>query len=140
MACELCAAPGGHLVWSDAQWRVVRVDDADFPAFYRVIAQRHVAEFSQLPAVERQRCTDLVCAVEHALITQLRPTKVNLASLGNMVAHLHWHVLARFDWDSHFPQPIWGVRQRDVQPSAALRLARGLPELDAQVVGAIQKA
>ncbi|HJW11536.1 MAG TPA: HIT family protein [Albitalea sp.] len=138
MGCELCDAPGGVLLWSDAQWRVVRVDDAAFPAFYRVIAQHHVAEFSQLLAPERQRCMDLVCAIERTLIEQLHPTKVNLAALGNMVPHLHWHVIARFDWDSHFPQPIWGARQRDVQPSPASRLGVDLSDLDAQVTSALR--
>lgn len=138
MSCELCDRPGGVLLWSDAQWRVVRVDDAAFPAFYRVIAQHHVAEFSQLLAPERQRCMDLVCAIERTLIEQLHPTKVNLAALGNMVPHLHWHVIARFDWDSHFPQPIWGARQRDVQPSPASRLGVDLSDLDAQVTSALR--
>ncbi|WP_372528437.1 HIT family protein [Piscinibacter sp.] len=128
------------LLWSDAHWRVVRVDDAGFPAFYRVISQHHVAEFSQLLAPERQRCMGLVCAVERTLIEQLHPTKVNLAALGNVVPHLHWHVIARFDWDSHFPQPIWGARQRDVPAGAAARLRIGLAELDAFVAGALALA
>ena len=138
MSCELCDRPGGVLLWSDAQWRVVRVDDAAFPAFYRVIAQHHVAEFSQLLAPERQRCMDLVCAIERTLIERLHPTKVNLAALGNVVPHLHWHVIARFEWDSHFPQPIWGSRQRDVQPSPASRLDVDFSDLDAQVTTALR--
>ncbi|MCD8514932.1 MAG: HIT domain-containing protein, partial [Burkholderiaceae bacterium] len=47
------------------------------------------------------------------------PTKVNLASLGNVVPHLHWHVMARYDWDSRFPAPIWAPAQR-VAPSAPM--------------------
>jgi diadenosine tetraphosphate (Ap4A) HIT family hydrolase len=70
----------------------------------------------------------------------LAPTKINLAALGNMVPHLHWHVIARFDWDSHFPQPIWGTRQRDVQPPAAERLARPLTGLDERVAAALSRA
>jgi diadenosine tetraphosphate (Ap4A) HIT family hydrolase len=50
-----------------------------------------------------------------------------------MVPHLHWHVIARFDWDSHFPQPIWGSRQREPQPAAGDRLPLSLTDLDAQV-------
>jgi diadenosine tetraphosphate (Ap4A) HIT family hydrolase len=135
--CELCTGAGGVLVWSGAAWRVVRVPDVRFPAYYRVIANHHVGEFSQLLAHERQRCMDLVCAVERALVECLRPSKVNLAALGNMVPHLHWHVVARFAWDSHFPQPIWGAAQRDVAPQPAARLALTLDELDAAVVKAL---
>lgn len=135
--CELCSAAGGHLVAQGADWRVIRVADADFPAFYRVVWSAHVAEFTDLDAVARSRCMNVVAAVEGALREQLAPTKVNLASLGNMVAHLHWHVIARFDWDSHFPQPVWGARQREVSPPAVARLPVPPEKLDAAVRDAL---
>ncbi|MFT3664447.1 HIT family protein [Piscinibacter sp.] len=136
--CVLCHEAGGVPLWQDAAWRVIRAEDADFPAFYRVIARHHVGEFSALLAPERARCMDLVCAVERVLIEQLRPAKVNLAALGNMVPHLHWHVVARFAWDSHFPQAVWGARQREVAGGAAARLGAPLAELDARVVEALR--
>jgi diadenosine tetraphosphate (Ap4A) HIT family hydrolase len=136
--CVLCREHTGVPVWNDADWRVIRAEDADFPAFYRVIARHHVAEFSALLAPERQRCMDLVCAIERVLIEQLQPTKINLAALGNMVAHLHWHVIARFDWDSHFPQAVWGARQREVAGMATDRLAVAPAELDRLVRAALE--
>jgi diadenosine tetraphosphate (Ap4A) HIT family hydrolase len=138
--CELCALAGGRLLWSADAWRVVRVEDAAFPAFYRVVSNHHVAEFSELLAPERRRCMDLVCAVERALIDTLRPTKVNLAALGNVVPHLHWHVVARFDWDSRFPAPIWAPPQREPDPPAAARLACPLDALDDAVLAALRLA
>lgn len=138
--CELCHAAGGLLVWSNRDWRVVRVEDTAFPAFYRVVCKHHVAEFSSLPLPQRDRCMALVCAVERTLIECIHPTKVNLAALGNVVPHLHWHVVARFDWDSHFPQPIWGARQREVSSQAVERLPLALPDLDGAVVRALHAA
>lgn len=136
--CALCNEATGVPLWQDGAWRVIRVEDADFPAFYRVITRHHVSEFSALLAPERARCMELVCAVERVLIEQLQPTKINLAALGNMVPHLHWHVIARFEWDSHFPQPVWGTRQREPAGGAAARLALPLAELDARVVEALR--
>ncbi len=132
--CELCAA-GGSAAWTevaaDDRLRVVRVLDApEFPAFYRVIWRDHVAELSDLSEADRAHCLSVVVAVERVLREQLAPTKINLAALGNMVPHLHWHVIGRFDWDSHFPQPIWGARQREVLPPAAGRLRQPLNKLD----------
>ena len=138
--CELCRQPGGTLVWSDADWRVVRVDDAAFPAYYRVICNHHVGEFSALLAPERQRCMELVCAVERVLVERVRPTKVNLASLGNIVAHLHWHVIARFEADSHFPQPVWGTAQRTPATAPMSWLGICLEELDEFVRAAVAVA
>lgn len=136
--CVLCTQATGVPLWHDDAWRVIRVQDADFPAFYRVIARHHVAEFSALLAPERARCMDLVCAIERVLIEQLRPAKINLAALGNMVPHLHWHVIARFEWDSHFPQAVWGLRQREVPAGAQGRLDCSIEDLDALVVEALQ--
>jgi len=135
--CELCEQPGGVLVATGPAWRVIRVVDVDFPAFYRVVWTDHVAEFTDLPPSDRAACMDVVARVEAVLRQRLSPTKVNLAALGNMVPHLHWHVIARFSWDSHFPQPVWGTRQRDVTPLAADRLAVPLESLDADVRAAV---
>ena len=132
-ACALCQTDGGLLVWRGDKLRVIRADEEaekGFPAFYRVVWNGHAAEFSDLSPPERQHCMEAVAVVEQALREQLAPTKINLAALGNMVPHLHWHVLARFDWDSHFPAPVWAAAQRarDLQREQAVR-AR-LPALE----------
>ncbi len=142
--CELCAAQS-PAAWAEVaaseRLRVVRVLDApEFPGFYRVIWRDHVAELSDLAPADRAHCLDTVVAVEQALRQTLRPTKINLAALGNMVPHLHWHVIARFDWDSHFPQPIWGQRQREPRPTAAERLEQPMTMLDQSVREAVQAA
>lgn len=129
--CELCLAPGGLPLWSDADWRLIRVVDDAFPGFYRLVSNRHVAEFSQLPPAARQRCMELLAWAEALVIRHLRPNKVNLASLGNMVPHLHWHLVARFDWDSHFPSPIWAAPRRPAAQDRLQALRAQLPALDA---------
>ena len=136
-SCELCGLVGGLPVWARDDLRVVRVEDPAFPAFYRVIWNEHVAEFSDLAAADRHRCLDVVAIVELTLRRQLAPTKVNLASLGNMTPHLHWHVIARFDWDSHFPHPIWAPAQRDADVTRMQRLRASLTDLDRAVGAAL---
>ncbi|RYF74200.1 MAG: HIT family protein, partial [Comamonadaceae bacterium] len=103
--CPLCDTLGGRLVYQGRVFRVIHANEAGFPAFYRVVWQSHVAEFSDLPPTERPLCMEAVTAVERALRATLAPAKINLAALGNMVPHLHWHVIARFEGDSHFPAP-----------------------------------
>ena len=68
--------------------------------------------------------------VERTLRDVLEPTKINLAALGNVVPHLHWHVIARFDWDSHFPAPVWAQALREAAPQrlGALQQRRGVLE------------
>ena len=135
--CELCREAGGVLVFQAAQWRVIRAQDAAFPAFYRVVWRAHVAEWTDLTLADQATLMGVVGSVERVLRDALAPTKINLASLGNVVPHLHWHVIARFDWDSHFPAPVWAAPARDVTPAPAARLRVPLPELDARVARAV---
>jgi diadenosine tetraphosphate (Ap4A) HIT family hydrolase len=129
----LCTASHENLIWQGEQLRVIRADDAHFPAFYRVIWQQHAAEFSDLCAAERASCMAAVVAVEQVLRTQLTPHKVNLASLGNMVPHVHWHVIARFEWDTHFPQPIWAPPQRPPNMPKLQQLGGKIETTDAAI-------
>jgi diadenosine tetraphosphate (Ap4A) HIT family hydrolase len=121
-ACELCFADGGSLVVRNELLRVVLVDDPDYPGYARVIVNAHVKEMTDLDAPALARVMAAVYAVEDALRAVLAPDKINLASFGNVVPHLHWHVIPRFVDDAHFPQPIWGVRQRE--PAAEKLAAR----------------
>lgn len=111
--CELCETTGGELLWQDAFCRVILVADKDYPGFCRVIWHEHIKEMSDLTTVQQNRMMRVVFAVEAAVRDTLKPDKINLASLGNMVPHLHWHVIPRFKEDKHFPNPIWGEAQRE---------------------------
>lgn len=135
-ACELCEQEGGIAVFRNDTLRVIRAQDADHPAFYRVIWNAHVAEWTDLPPPDRSRIMQAVAKVETVLREQLQPTKVNLASLGNVVPHLHWHVIARFDWDARWPAPVWAPKQKEVD-DATSRLALTLPQLDERVASAL---
>ena len=118
--CELCNQVGGTLLWQDETCRVVRVEDADYPGFCRVIWKLHVKEMTDLSAAERGHLMAIVFAVEAVVREVMRPDKINLASLGNLTPHLHWHVIPRYQHDKHFPQPIWGVPQREGESTCPL--------------------
>lgn len=149
LVCPLCAHEGGVLLLRQHKLRVVRVAGAPdaalqpgvqpealaeaFPAFYRVIWNAHVAEWSDLSQAEQGLCMRAVSAVERVLRRQLQPSKINLAALGNVVPHLHWHVLARFDWDSHFPAPVWAAALRPADAARLLELRQRLPACDAAI-------
>lgn len=110
--CELCKTDGGTIVLANEWLRVTLVDEPSYPGYVRVIWNDHVREMSELEDDERLRLMKTVFAVESAQREVLAPLKINLASLGNMTPHLHWHVIARFADDLHFPQPVWGASQR----------------------------
>jgi diadenosine tetraphosphate (Ap4A) HIT family hydrolase len=120
MGCEFCEQDGGAVLWRDAFCRIVRAAYEDYPGFCRVILNRHVREMTDLPESERDRMMHAVFACEQVLRELYRPEKVNLASLGNQVPHLHWHVLALFADDAHFPDTVWSAARRSGARRAAV--------------------
>jgi diadenosine tetraphosphate (Ap4A) HIT family hydrolase len=113
LTCELCETIGGELLWQSALCRIVLVNDPDYPGFCRIILNRHVKEMSDLDSGERSLVLRILIAVESAVRQVMNPDKINLASLGNMTPHVHWHVIPRYSDDRHFPNSIWGEPQRD---------------------------
>ena len=125
--CLFCREDGGAVLWRDDECRVVLADEPDYPGLCRVILARHVREMTDLDAAAREHLMRVVFAVESALREALAPEKINLASLGNQVPHVHWHVIPRYRDDRHFPAPIWSRPARDVPARPAVdpqRLAR----------------
>ena len=112
MTCELCSRTGGELLWQGERCRVVHAGEAGYPGFCRVIWQEHVKEMTDLSEDDRLHVMSVVFAVESVLREQLAPEKINLASLGNLVPHMHWHVIPRYRDDPHFPLPIWAAAVR----------------------------
>jgi diadenosine tetraphosphate (Ap4A) HIT family hydrolase len=137
--CPLCEGPGGILLAQDARLRIIRAVEPGFPGFYRVVWADHVAELSDLSPADRHHCVDTVVHVEQAIRRHLHPDKVNLAALGNQVPHLHWHVIARFGWDSRFPAPVWAAEARTASADRLAALEAALPALDLVISGLLTR-
>jgi diadenosine tetraphosphate (Ap4A) HIT family hydrolase len=131
MTCPLCTLPAGELLHEDTLLWVLLVEEAGYPGFCRVIWKQHVREMSDLAPADRAHLLDWVIQTEIAVRTVMQPDKINLASLGNVVPHLHWHVIPRFADDAHFPSPIWASPQRSGADHT-------LPQLASQLRAALQ--
>jgi diadenosine tetraphosphate (Ap4A) HIT family hydrolase len=112
-SCPLCDGLGGELVWQGPDHRVILADEPVHPGLCRVVWGAHVGEMSDLAPDAATRLMTTVLIVERVLRARLAPYKVNLASLGNLVPHLHWHVIPRWVDDSRFPEPVWAAQQRE---------------------------
>ncbi len=128
--CPLCDPQNEAVLWRSALLRVILVSDPHYPGFCRVIVNRHVKEMTDLAPDERGQAMEAVWVVEAVLRELLAPDKINLASLGNVVPHLHWHVIPRFADDRHFPDPVWAAPRREGAAHAvdAARLRQRLAE------------
>ena len=136
-ACELCDTDGGEVIVRNDHLRVVLVDDARYPGFCRVIWNAHAAELTDLLPADRSMLMMTVCKVETVLRQVMTPHKINLAALGNMVPHLHWHVIPRFIDDAHFPAPVWAEAVRVPTTSSIAARRALLPALRRALVHAM---
>ncbi len=109
--------------------RLILVEHDRFPGFCRIVWNDHVAELSDLADADQAWLMRLVARVERVLREVMTPDKVNLAAFGNMVPHLHWHIIPRYRWDTHFPESVWGASQRDADAARVAELASRLPAL-----------
>jgi hypothetical protein len=133
--CTLCTETlkpeEGELIWRGDNCRVILVNDPDLPGFCRVVWNHHVAEMSDLTYGEREHLMTLVFAVEEAIRHVMQPDKINIAALGNMVPHIHWHVIPRYKNDAFFPGSAWSARTQEI-PKSSLEdrraLAKRLPD------------
>jgi len=141
--CALCEADGGDVVWRDDALRVILPDEPDYPGFVRVVWNAHAVEMTDLSSRERERLMAAVWTAERVVRERLNPDKVNVASLGNLVAHVHWHVIPRWRDDRHFPAPIWGAPAQGRDESIARRrdaVRSRVPGLREALARALQEA
>ena len=138
--CELCQMTDEKAIWSNEKLRVIAVNDAAFPGYIRVIWKAHVAEMTDLDENERSLLSKVLFIVESTMRSTMKPDKINLAQFGNMVPHLHWHIIARYRDDSHFPESIWGIKQRDNNPEPLLERAQSAEVMQAHLCQELQQA
>ncbi|MCK4442052.1 MAG: HIT family protein [Sulfurovaceae bacterium] len=90
----------------------IEIEPSEIP-WLKIFSQKPYKEFSDAPNDVRLEIFRLLDIIEREMIAFFNPTKINIASFGNYMPHLHWHIMARFENDSYFPEPMWGVKQRD---------------------------
>lgn len=117
--CPLCDKQLENTLWESPQLRIIHVPDTPFIGYVRLVWLAHVAEMSDLSAPEQQTLMHLVFQVEALQRQLLHPDKINVASLGNQVAHVHWHVIPRWRTDPCFPDAIWAPSKQTPEHQAA---------------------
>ena len=120
MGCVFCETTGGEELYRTDLFRVILPEEPDYPGFVRLVLNDHRSEMTELSSTDRQAVMEAIWKVEACLRDIMVPEKVNVASLGNMTPHIHWHVVPRYRDDPHFPGSVWSERLREVEPQSQL--------------------
>ena len=90
----------------------IETESSEIP-WLKIFTVHPYTEMSEVPENIRQEIYTLLDIIEKEMLSYYNPTKINIASFGNYLPHLHWHIMARFEQDSYYPEPMWGTRQRE---------------------------
>jgi diadenosine tetraphosphate (Ap4A) HIT family hydrolase len=98
---------------------VVLNRDQFFPGYTLLFTKQHVTELFHLDRTVRSGLMEEVSAVAEALFRVFKPEKINYELLGNMVPHIHWHLVPRFSDEPLWPRPIWSEPHKELLVSPA---------------------
>lgn len=88
--------------------------DQFFPGYTLLFTKTHATELFQLDREVRSAVMEEVSMVAQALYTAYSPAKINYELLGNMVPHIHWHIVPRFSSEPLWPRPIWAEPHQEL--------------------------
>jgi diadenosine tetraphosphate (Ap4A) HIT family hydrolase len=89
--------------------RVLLSRDANYPWLLLVPRRPGAVEIIDLDEADRAQLTGEIAAASRALKALTACDKLNIAAIGNVVAQLHIHVIARFHADAAWPKPVWNA-------------------------------
>ena len=114
------------MLYENALIRIER-EPSEIP-WLKIFTRTPYKEFTDAPREVREEIWRVLEIVEEEMRAFYRPEKINIASFGNYLPHLHFHIMARFADDSFFPEPMWGKRQREgrVYTEDFVRFCEGL--------------
>lgn len=90
----------------------IEIHESEVP-WLKIFTAIQRKEFSECTQDEKNAIWNALDVIEKTMLEYYQPEKINMASFGNMLPHVHWHIMARFKEDSFFPEPMWGSKQRE---------------------------
>ena len=105
-----------HLIYEDNEIYLQK-EESEIP-WIKIFTKEPYKELGDVPKQLRSRLWETYDIVEREMKQYYKPKKINMASFANILPRVHIHVMARYEDDSYFPNPMWGEKLRD----AALNL------------------
>jgi diadenosine tetraphosphate (Ap4A) HIT family hydrolase len=99
------------IIYEDKQIYVEK-ENSEIP-WLKIFTQEPYKELGDVPKDLKSKLWDVYDLIEYEMIHYYHPKKINMASFANMLPRVHIHVMARFEDDSYFPNPMWGEKLRD---------------------------
>jgi diadenosine tetraphosphate (Ap4A) HIT family hydrolase len=89
----------------------IEKEESEIP-WLKIFTKEPFRELGDVPKELRLKLWETYDIIELEMKNYYNPKKINMASFANILPRVHIHVMARFEEDSYFPEPMWGVKQR----------------------------
>jgi len=101
-----------HLIIYEDKEIYIEKEESEIP-WLKIFTKEPYKELGDVPKPLRLKLFEVYDIIEAEMRTYYTPKKINLASFANMLPRVHLHVMARFNEDSYFPNPMWGEKLRE---------------------------
>jgi len=92
----------------------IEKENSEIP-WLKIFTKEEYVELGDVPKELRTKLWEVYDIIEEEMKLYYKPKKINMASFANMLPRVHIHVMARFEDDSYFPNPMWGEKLRDAK-------------------------
>ncbi|MDT8338366.1 MAG: HIT family protein [Sulfurimonas sp.] len=99
------------IVYEDSELFIEK-EPSEIP-WLKIFTKEPYRELGDVPKELRTRLWEVYDIIEREMREYYNPKKINMASFANMLPRVHIHVMARFENDSYFPNPMWGEKLRE---------------------------
>jgi diadenosine tetraphosphate (Ap4A) HIT family hydrolase len=100
-----------HIIYEDKEFYIEK-EECEIP-WLKIFTKEPYCELGDMPQELKERLWKIYDIVEYEMKTYYKPKKINMASFANILPRVHIHVMARFEEDSYFPNPMWGEKLRE---------------------------
>ncbi len=101
------------IIYEDSNFYIQK-ENSSIP-WLKIFTKEPFKELGDMPKELRSQLWELYDIVEFHMKFYYKPKKINMASFANMLPRVHIHIMARFEEDSHYPNPMWGEKLRDAK-------------------------
>jgi diadenosine tetraphosphate (Ap4A) HIT family hydrolase len=101
-----------HLLIYEDHEIYIEKEESEIP-WLKIFTKEPYRELGDLPQDLRLRMWQIYDTIEKVMREYYQPKKINMASFANILPRVHIHVMARFEEDSYFPNPMWGEKLRE---------------------------
>lgn len=79
-----------------------------------VYDERHVTRIDELSNAEWIAFAGDLRVAEAGLFRAFEPDHMNVESLGNVMPHMHWHLIPRYKGDPRWGGPVWTTSEEEM--------------------------